>query len=128
MGERGGAGRCPAPAGALGGLLGPFGECFVWFVGATGQVPGGLVRVGQRGADGPVQAAPARPGQHALGGLAQQRMAEPQHRVGRRGVQYAGFQRRIHLPVGRPGQQISRSSARVGVSATAAAWTTRQHM
>ena len=123
LGERGGAGRCAPRAGALGGMLGPFGQRLIRFVGAAGQVPGRLVRVSQRGADGPVQAAPPRPGQHALRSFAQQRMAEPQHRVGRVGVQHPRLQRLIHPPSAAP-PSIARSSARVGVSATAAACTT----
>ena len=45
LGQRGRASWCAAGAGVAGGLFGAFGERLVWFVGAAGQVPRGLVRV-----------------------------------------------------------------------------------
>jgi len=66
-------------------------------------MPDRLMRVVHRGADDPVQFTAPRIGQHALGCFPQQRMAEPQHGIGRGCLQDARFQRLIDMLIDRPG-------------------------
>jgi hypothetical protein len=106
LGQLGGPGRRAARGGVLGGVVQALGERLVWLVGTERKMPGRLVVDGltavECGADGPVEASSLRAGQHALGDLAQQRMAEPEHGIGRACLQDARLNHVVGVLVGQP--------------------------